>query len=1104
MALIDLDARLEALDITRSFIVQAPAGSGKTEMLTQRFLKLLATVNTPEQIVALTFTRKAAFEMRERIIEALEKAHLNVTPTSPHQAQTLTFAKAALNQSEKHHWQLLENPNRLKIMTLDALCQQLSQAIWLKDSPIAYANITENPELHFESAAIQTIQDAIKQPQYHKSIRTLLLHVDNRQNTLVTLFMALLRERDQWLTPLFMVKGQQQSHLEDALLHIERHELKKLNESLSSDTLNDILSLCQTLANLLPNDSHKKPFLNWKPGDAIDRHLAKALGDLLLTQSGELRKSFDHHVGLKKDMCEPAVFQQLKKQSQDMFFQLTHNVTTHPPTTSCGLSAGSIADASFLDPADKPRGVGVGEFIAALRLTQYLPSPHYSTNQWAVLQALFELLPLLVSQLYYIFQQEGVVDFSFMAGQALAALGTEDCPTDLTLYLDNVITHLLIDEFQDTSLQQYELINRLTAGWQYNDGKTLFVVGDPMQSIYRFRQAEVGLFLQAKHQGIGQVKLQSLQLSSNFRSYAPIVNWINEQFIHIFPTTEDIEKGGIPYHSAQLVHEESTGFGVHALSFEDKKAQASVLCELILEKQLQCPDETIAILVRARSQLKDITKILRENQINYLGVDITLLSNLPHIRAVWSLTKALLMPTERLPWLEFLRSELGGLSLEEIYHVATLDMKAPILQNLRQAHTMPRAQFLAQVLTHALTKRQTQSLVEWINDTLTQLHRQACFTPSEEADLMPFWTLLGKHEQLGLLPNIANVEKALNALYAQSQSSANVQVMTIHKSKGLEFDTVILPSLSTKKQTPETKLLRFLALPTTDNAPLFLLSPLKAAHEESCLLYDYLTQIETEKDDYEASRLLYVATTRAKKHLYLLDHQEKISENSFRALLKTQPFTHIISEAKEYQADIIPLIRQRLPLSYYEILPEYPAPSNPPLTLESHPLLPKIVGTALHALLEQLSLAAVKTMPSDAYIEFTLKQNGLALDDINMAKAMIKTWLSPFLETNIGQWILKTHENAASECEVLLSHLGRLTTRIIDRTFIDNGVRWIIDYKTGQDSEDKMSQHQMQVNEYAKYWSAIEDYPISCGIYYFHTGKWVSWQLSHSREGDVV
>src|SRR3546814_15819259 len=95
-----------------------------------------------------------------------------------------------------------------------------------------------------------------------------------------------------------------------------------------------------------------------------------------------------------------------------------------------------------------------------------------------------------------------LVDLAEVAARAVAAFGSDDAPTELALAFDYRIQHLLVDEFQDTSGTQSELLKRLTSGWQAGDSRTLFVVGDPMQSIYRFREAEVGLYLRARRFGI--------------------------------------------------------------------------------------------------------------------------------------------------------------------------------------------------------------------------------------------------------------------------------------------------------------------------------------------------------------------------------------------------------------------------------------------------------------------------------------------------------------------------------------------------------------------------------------------------------------------------
>ena len=122
----DIEARERALDPGASFIVQAPAGSGKTELLTQRYLRLLSTVESPEQILAITFTRKAAAEMRSRVLQALADA-AGPPPDSAHKRSSWELARTARAADEQRQWRLAEHPARLRIQTIDALNASLAR-----------------------------------------------------------------------------------------------------------------------------------------------------------------------------------------------------------------------------------------------------------------------------------------------------------------------------------------------------------------------------------------------------------------------------------------------------------------------------------------------------------------------------------------------------------------------------------------------------------------------------------------------------------------------------------------------------------------------------------------------------------------------------------------------------------------------------------------------------------------------------------------------------------------------------------------------------------------------------------------------------------------
>jgi ATP-dependent exoDNAse (exonuclease V) beta subunit len=155
----DFSERELALDVTRSFIVQAPAGSGKTELLVQRYLKLLETVEKPEEIVAITFTKKAAAEMRKRVIE-------NLSP---------------------------ELAPRLRIQTIDALCASLTRQMPVLAKFGAQPAVAEDATEMYEEAAARTLADLTP------PVARLLAHLDNNVADATSLLAGMLERRDQWL-----------------------------------------------------------------------------------------------------------------------------------------------------------------------------------------------------------------------------------------------------------------------------------------------------------------------------------------------------------------------------------------------------------------------------------------------------------------------------------------------------------------------------------------------------------------------------------------------------------------------------------------------------------------------------------------------------------------------------------------------------------------------------------------------------------------------------------------------------------------------------------------------------------------------------------------
>ena len=309
-----------------------------------------------------------------------------------------------------------------------------------------------------------------------------------------------------------------------------------------------------------------------------------------------------------------------------------------------------------------------GEFPALGESAAPGPRPaagRYDESTWDVIAALLSVLPRAAAHLATVFAERGAVDFPQGSLAALDALGDPDAPSDLLLRMDLRLEHLLIDEFQDTSFAQLDLLARLTAGWSGGDGRTLFAVGDPMQSIYRFRGAEVRVFVDAQQRGmIAGVPVEQLTLRRNFRAQARLVDWVNAVFPAVLGAVNDPWRGAVAFAPAVAEHPARPG---PAMTFDAcASIDAEAECVVAHVRAALAGDGDVAILARSRGHLAAILPALRAEGIAYAAVDLDRLGDRPAVLDLQALTHALVQPADRLAWLAVLRAPWCGLVLADL------------------------------------------------------------------------------------------------------------------------------------------------------------------------------------------------------------------------------------------------------------------------------------------------------------------------------------------------------------------------------------------------------------------------------------------------------
>jgi ATP-dependent exoDNAse (exonuclease V) beta subunit len=1161
LARADAAARVHALDVRRSFLVQAPAGSGKTGLLIQRVLALLAQVERPEQILAMTFTRKAAAEMRERVLLALQEAHAAapLAPDDAHGATTRKLALCALAQDARHDWQLLAHPARLKMLTIDAVSAGFARQAPLATGLGSMPAFVDDATAHYREAVVAALVAAhADEPAW----RTFLAHLDTDARTVVDLLAQMLARRDQWRLGPPLGGGadaQLRAELEGALREETERVLKALVRRFSRGQVTRLRELMlHAIAQLdalreVPDDGDASAAgaeSNDTPGDELITTLAR------IAEHGGLPPPV---VGTLPLWQALAGWLLLKNEPH---FRSGFNKNSGFPPKARGDGGRNVQAKAAMQAWIAEAAADPG-LAAALDAVRRLPPGRYDDDAWAFIAATLALLPQLASHLQIVFARTGESDFTEATLRALTALGDAEAPEDLLLATDLRLAHVLVDEFQDTSWVHAELLGRLTSGWLPDDGRTLFVVGDPMQSIYRFRAAEVGIFLAAQEQRhINGVPVECLTLARNFRSRAPVVAWVNDVFAQVLGSTSDPLRGDVAYEPALPTRARADDPPPEVTLARDDEDEARAVVRHVQEAQQEGAGD-IAILVRARSHLDAILPALRRADIAYTAVELEPLAERLATRDLLTLTRALAQPADMLAGLALLRAPWCGLRLADLLPVAEAARRTAVLVAIAEPAVLAQlsddgATRLARVraaLEPALAGRGRLPLTDRVRAAWIALDGPACGEGEVDLDgANRYFAALAAHEHGGDVPDWAGFLESAGKIFAVPSVPpiGGVQVMTLHRAKGLEFDTVILPGLARPPRQEEDPPLRWRLRERAEGAARvtrrMLVAPLHArvgATRQADPVYMYLRSLDAVEGRAELGRLLYVGCTRAKRRLHLVA-VPAIKEATARA-----PRQWAEPRKGSAWSRLAPALASGLPVqpaaaaggdteapgTNRSAVDAGPSLARLPVAWARPPLPPAIpiadgateiavdapaydwaqataaaVGTVAHRLLAQVATEGLAPWTA-AHVErqhervlVELAAEGVDRGQRAAAAARVLDAVRHTLTDARGRWLFAV-DHADSRSEYALAGAGADANRVehvtLDRTFVADGHRWIVDFKTsaheGGDAQvfldREVERYRPQLERYARIVQGLDPQPVMLALYFpLVDGGWRAWR----------
>ncbi|MDA9832482.1 UvrD-helicase domain-containing protein [Gammaproteobacteria bacterium] len=753
MIISDQKERIEALNPMQSYLVKAPAGSGKTTLIISRIEQLLNMAHA-SQITALTFTRNSAQEMRHRLNEKNPQA------------------------------------SEVNIATYDAWIARLLKKI----SPQRTPPVTQSPHALYQMAWQRAFNHAQADP--HHPLTQVLSHHWQLFPLLKNTCINMLGKRDQWLPFMFenhatWVTSQWQmmlNHCADDLIALMGHHW---------DPFQQLFIHCQADQVTLTERSIEQ---------------LTQMAQWLLTKTGSVRKP-SQKMGFepKASAKNPALAHMKKEQFHLITEHIQHNQKL-------------------------------------LRLWQIFQQVQ-SQQTPAFLNQMTQFLPELIAHLKLIFQEHNEVDYCENALNLLNILQSKSAHDHPEL---RHTQHLLLDEFQDTSPLQYAILGAFIDEWSNDKQSSLFLVGDPMQSIYGFRNADVRLILDIeKRQKFHHLPIKTLHLKTNFRSNQHLIAFQNQVFSHMMSTHMDINW-------CDIVFKPSVGLGPSNPSVHHHDCLPDDKFKAIIASLESIPaHQTIGILTPTRKSGLDILSHLKRHT-DFIIQDTGLRrqSEQPLLHDTLVLFHAICHPSCNLTWSALSQTPWIKLSLTQL-QIFREDKKKPLFEHVCQH---PDAGYIHQVSRLIKTSLSTHDPFQTLIFVLNHINPLIVYHPDLQSLLcalektMPF-------EHLSELMAWAN-----QIDHPQETSSERICITTMHQSKGLEYDHVILPFLNHSSPPAKPDIISIDSW-LSDHHPLpitLMASPIDATHHQSIL-----SLLQKHKIQQEKKRLLYVALTRAKLGLHL-------------------------------------------------------------------------------------------------------------------------------------------------------------------------------------------------------------------------------------------